>query len=80
MNNFLKTKSIVSQDSFFSQKTRVSDYSSKQNRIDFITLSTGPGLRKKKKNQSIILKMKMKSEEHICIKSLYRQPLNHKFL
>ncbi len=44
MNNFLKTKSILSQDSSLNQKTCVSDYSSKQNRIDFITLSTGPRL------------------------------------
>ena len=77
MNNFLKTKSIVSQDSSLSQKTRVNDYSSKQNCIDFIIISTGLGFWNI--YQSIILKMKMKSEEHICIKSLYQQPLSHKF-
>jgi hypothetical protein len=71
MNNFLKTKSIVSQDSSLSQKTRVSDYSSKQNRIDFITLSIGPGLRKKK-----ISKYYPKDEDEIRRAYMHKKSLS----
>ena len=45
-------------------------YFSKKNRINLKTLSTDLGLRKKK-NQSIILKIKMKLEEYIYKKGLY---------
>jgi hypothetical protein len=82
MNNFLKRKSIVSQDSSLIQETCASDHSSKQNRIDFITLFTGPGLRKKKKKKKIS-EYHPKDQDEIrrayMQKSLYQQPLSHKF-
>ena len=46
--------------------------SSKKNCIDLETLCMDPRIqKKKKKNQSIILKIKMKLEKHIYKKSFY---------